>query len=257
MKNRKQDSHKGQNGKVLIIGGSAMFHGAPILCALGAEYSGVDLVFPFIPPCHAQVARTYSLNFILQTFAKDHLTQADVKPVLDFSEKADVVVIGPGLGDSADTKRAVKTLLSKLEKPTVVDASALIYTNSLPKVTVLTPHRGEFRELTGDEPTPESIQKWASNLNAVILVKGPKDIIADKDELAVNESGNALMTVGGTGDVLSGFIAGLIAQKYEPFEACRVASNILGLAAEQLAHHQASIRAEELVTMIPKLMHNH
>lgn len=257
MKNRKQNSHKGENGKIMVIGGNAMFHGAPILCALGAENSGVDLVFPFLPPCHAQVARTYSLNFILQTFAKDHLTQADVKTILDFSEKTDVVVIGPGLGDASDTKKAVKSLLSKLDKPTVVDASALIYTNSLPKVTVLTPHRGEFKGLTSDEPTPKNVQKWAKNLNATIIVKGPKDIIADKDELAVNESGNALMTVGGTGDVLSGFIGGLMAQGYEPFEACRTASNILGLAAEQLSHHQTSLRAQELAQMIPKLMHNH
>ena len=257
MKNRKPESHKGQNGKVMVIGGNAMFHGAPILCSLGAEYSGVDLVFPFLPPCHAQVARTYSLNFIIQTFEGDHLTQKDVKKIMEFSEKADVVVIGPGLGKDAGTAKAVRDLLSKLDKPTVIDADALIYTNTLPKITVLTPHRGEFKNLTGDEPTAKNVQKLAKNLNATFIVKGPKDIIAGKDELAVNETGNALMTVGGTGDVLSGFIGGLMAQGYNPVEACRTAASILGLAAEQLANHQASLRAHELAQMIPKLLHNH
>ena len=79
---RQNDSHKGQNGKVLIIGGSSLFHGAPILCALGAENSGVDLIFPFIPSCHAEAAKSHSLNFILRTFEKDHLTSKDIKHIL-------------------------------------------------------------------------------------------------------------------------------------------------------------------------------
>ncbi len=253
--NRKPNSHKGQNGKVMVIGGNAMFHGAPILCSLGAEYSGVDLVFPFLPPCHAQVARTYSLNFILQTFEKDHLISADVKRILDFSKKADAVVIGPGLGDAKETQKAVKELLSKLDKPTVVDASALIYTNSLPKKAILTPHRGEFKNLTGDEPTPENVQKWAKSLNVTIIVKGPEDIIADKEDLIINKTGNALMTVGGTGDVLSGLIGGLIAKGHPPVEACHIAASTLGEIAEYLAEAQSSIRAAELIELIPKLLH--
>jgi len=252
---RQTDSHKGQNGKVMVIGGNAIFHGAPILCSLGAEYSGVDLVFPFMPPCHAQVARTYSLNFILQTFAKDHLTPKDIKHILHSSEKADVVVIGPGLGDEKDTTKAVKELLSRLEKPTVVDASALLYTNSLPETTVLTPHRGEFKKLMGDDPTPDNVQKWAKNLNVTILCKGPEDIIADKDELIVNKTGNALLTVGGTGDVLSGLIGGLMAQGHEPIEACQIASRTLGEIADMLAENRNSLRAHDLAERLPKMLH--
>ncbi len=252
---RKKDSHKGQNGKVMIIGGNEMFHGAPILCALGAEYSGVDLVFPFIPSCHAQVARTYSLNFILQTFKDTHLTEKDVKNILKFSEKVDAVVIGPGLGTDKETIKAVKSLLSGLDKPTVVDASALIYTNSLPEVTVLTPHRGEFKKLTGDDPEPENVQKWARNLNATIVCKGPEDIIAKNDDLIVNKTGNALMTVGGTGDVLAGLIGGLIARGYEPVEACQIATNTLGSAASHLAGHQNSFTALQLAKMMSKELH--
>ena len=166
-----------------------------------------------------------------------------------------VVVIGPGLGDEKDTTKALKELLSKLEKPTIVEASALLYTNSLPETTVLTPHRGEFKKLTGDDPTPENVQKWAKNLNVTILCKGPEDIIANKDELIVNKTGNALLTVGGTGDVLSGLIGGLMAQGEEPIEACQIATDTLGEAANHLAETQNSLRAHELAELIPKMLY--
>lgn len=252
---RKTDSHKGENGKVMIIGGNALFHGAPILCSLGAEYSGVDLVFPFIPPCHAQVARTYSLNFILQTFVDTHLTEKDVKNILNFSKNVDAVVVGPGLGTDKETIKAIKSLLSKLDKPTVIDASALIYTNSLPEVAILTPHRGEFKKLTGDDPEPELVQKWAKNLNATIVCKGPEDIIASPDDLVINKTGNALMTVGGTGDVLSGLIGGLLARGYESVEACQIATHTLGSIANHLAGHQDSLTAIQMAKMISKELH--
>lgn len=251
MLERKPDSHKGENGKVMIVGGSSMFHGAPILCALAAEYTGVDLVFPFIPKMHAEAAKTYSLNFIIQTFDGDVLTPKDAKAIVHFSKQVDVVVIGPGLGADSKTKTAVKSILSKLKVPTVVDASALMYTNQLPEVCVLTPHRGEFKNMTGDDPTPKNVQKWSKNLNAIIVCKGPEDIIADHDELAMNKTGNAYMTVGGTGDVLAGFIGGLMAQGMEPFEACKFATRTLGLLAENLDDLQGSFRAVDLVYLIP------
>src|SRR3990167_5944241 len=114
---RDPHSHKGDNGKVMVIAGSAQFHGAPILCALGAEYSGADLIYPFIPARHAEAAKSYSLNFILHTF-DDHLAAKDVKAMLHFSEQMDAVVIGPGLGSEAKTKKAIKEILSGLKVPT-------------------------------------------------------------------------------------------------------------------------------------------
>jgi ADP-dependent NAD(P)H-hydrate dehydratase / NAD(P)H-hydrate epimerase len=254
MLDRKKDSHKGDNGKVMIIGGSEMFHGAPILSALGAEYSGADLIFPFIPPMHADAAKTYSLNFIISTFAENHLTMKDVKSILNFSKKTDSVVIGPGLGTNPETKQAVKALLAHLSVPTVVDASALIYSNTFPKTTVLTPHRGEFKELTGDDPTPKNVQKWAKDLKVTIVCKAPKDIIADKDELAINDTGNAMMTVGGTGDVLSGLIGGLIAQGMKPFEAGQYGTEILGKIAENIANTQNNFTAIQLAQEITTIM---
>ena len=257
MIDRKPDSHKGDNGKVMIIGGNEMFHGAPILCALGAEYSGVDLIFPFLPPCHAEVARTYSLNFIIQPFTENILTSKDVKRILRFSEDVDSVVIGPGLGTDQKTIKAVKVLLSHLNVPTVVDASALIYTNTFPAETVLTPHRGEFKELTGDEPTTENVQKWASHFGVTIVCKSPQDIIANENEVTINDTGNSLMTVGGTGDVLSGLIGGFIAQGMSCFEASKYAVNILGQTADHLyiSKKKGSLRAIDLVQVLPELLY--
>ncbi|MBI5422200.1 bifunctional ADP-dependent NAD(P)H-hydrate dehydratase/NAD(P)H-hydrate epimerase, partial [Candidatus Peregrinibacteria bacterium] len=137
---RDPNSHKGQNGKVMVIAGSELYYGAPILCALGAEASGADLIYPYLPEAQAEAAKTYSLNFLIHTFKMGHLTLKDVKPILELSQKMDVVVIGPGLGRESATAEAIKELLAKLEKPTVVDADALLFTNHLPKTVVLTPH---------------------------------------------------------------------------------------------------------------------
>jgi hydroxyethylthiazole kinase-like uncharacterized protein yjeF len=252
---RDPNSYKGQNGRVMIIGGNELYYGAPILCALGAEAAGADLIYPFIPPCQAEAAKTYSLNFIIHTFQKDHLTIKDVKSILEFSNaNVDVVLIGPGLGREGATADAIKELLAKLEKPTVVDADALFYSNHLPKTVVLTPHRGEFQRMTGEEATTANVQKWAKSLNATILCKAPKDIIADPSHLRINETGNAMMTVGGTGYLLGGFVAGLMSQGIEPMEACYKATNLLGIGAEHLTQTQATFRAYDLARMIPTLL---
>lgn len=241
----------------MVIGGNEHFHGAPILSALGAENTGVDLVYPFIPPCHAHVARTYSLNFIVHYFAKTHLSLKDVKPIIKMSENVDAVVIGPGLGTLSETQKAIKSLLKEFQKPTIIDASALMYTNILPEISILTPHRGEFKRLTGEDPTADNVQKWAVNLGCTIVCKGPKDIIANEHEIIVNETGTPLMTVGGTGDVLAGFIGGLIAQGYESMEACQTATYVLGKAGESIAHHHCGLKAHDLTKMIPSLLYEH
>jgi len=256
MENRKPDSHKGDNGKVLIVGGSTMFHGAPLLCSLGAEFSGADLIFPYIPKEHVEAAKTHSLNFIIQTFEDPMLTSKDVKNILHFSQKVDVVVIGPGLGSDAKTQTAVKKLLANLKVPTVVDASALIYTNSYPKETLLTPHRGEFKALTGDDPTTKNVQKWAKSLGVTIACKGPEDIIANSDQLTLNKTGTPQMTVGGSGDVLSGLIGGLIAQGYDLFEAAQIGTKTLGETGELLSQRQETFRAIDIAKEIPFILND-
>ena len=254
MLERNPNSKKGDNGRVLVIGGSETFYGAPILSALAAEATGVDLVYPWLPPMHVEAAKKYSLNFIIQEFKQNHLSPEDTGPILKSSEKMDAVVIGPGLGTHPDTKKAVKNLLGHLTVPTVIDASALLYTQKLPEVTVLTPHRGEFKEITGEDASPESVQKWAKHLGVIMVCKGPEDIMAWNKELAINKTGNAFMTVGGTGDTLAGLIAGLIAQKMEPFEAVKLATKLLGKIADEIAKQQHGVKAQMLIANIPEAL---
>jgi len=127
-------------------------------------------------------------------------------------------------------------------------------TNQLPIQTIITPHHGEFLRLTGEDPTPENVQKWAKNLNAIIVCKGPKDIIADKEKIVINDTGNSLMTVGGSGDVLSGLIGGLIAQKMNLFDAGVYATKIFGICGDRLAKNYGSLRAIELAQSIPSVL---
>ncbi|MBI5411889.1 NAD(P)H-hydrate dehydratase [Candidatus Peregrinibacteria bacterium] len=254
MLKRDPNSHKGDNGKVMVIGGSSLYHGAPILCALGAQSSGVDLIFPFLPPRHIEAAKTYSLNFILHAFREEELGLSDVDLILEWSEKVDVVAIGSGLDSTPKTVKALKRLFSELKRPVVIDGGALIDSPSFPAISVLTPHRGEFKRMTGEDATPETVQKWAAFYKTTIVCKGPQDIIANKETIAINETGNAFMTVGGTGDVLAGFIAGLMAQKMTPVEAAETATNILGVCAENLIELQANLTAYELIKRIPQMM---
>lgn len=251
MLNRNKNARKGDNGKVMVVAGSPLFHGAPILCSLAAEHSGIDLVYPFMPSAHFEAAKSYSLNFILQAFEEPILTSKDVKTIVNFTEQVDCLVIGPGLGTDGKTKEAIKSILTQVKCPTVADASALIYTNKLPETCIFTPHRGEFKVLTGEDPTPDSVQKLAKDLGIIVVCKGPEDIIATPDEIAINNTGTPLMTVGGTGDVLAGFIGGLIAQGMEAFEACQQATRILGLAAEDLAELESNLRASDLAYGLP------
>ena len=251
---RNKDSHKGENGKVLVVGGSEKFYGSAILASLAVEYSGVDLIFPFIPACHIEAAKTYSLNFILNSFSENNLTNSDIKKIIKLSKEVDVVLIGPGLSKDKDVQKNIIKIIENIETKLVIDADAIIFTNNLTKDSIFTPHKEEFFNLTKDEASPENIQKWAENLSATIICKGVQDIIADKNELIINESGNALMTVGGTGDLLAGLIAGLSAQGYNNIDACKIASDTIGEAAENLAKKQNSIRAVELLKEIPKIL---
>lgn len=255
MLKRDINGHKGQNGKVLVIGGSKTFYGAPIMCALGAEASGVDLVYLYLPKDHVEAAKSYSLNFVIHSFYANSLGMRDVEKILKLSPQVDTVVIGPGIIPEKNVKEALKNLYKELRRPTVIDAGALLYTTALPTITVLTPHRGEFKELTGQEPTPENIQKAAKDLGVTIVCKGPTDIIANRDTIALNETGHPAMTVGGTGDVLAGFIGGLIARGQEPLEAAETATNIFGLCGEQLGHLQENFTAYDLAKLIPQVLY--
>lgn len=241
----KADSHKGHNGRVLIVGGSLDYYGAPILAAMAAMFGGTDLVYLMVPECNFDVSRSYYPDFIVRSFPGDRLDARGVEPITTMASLARAVLIGPGIGDHPDTLKAVQMLLKKIKLPIVLDAQAI----GAPDLTrvrdnarlLLTPHALEFSNFCG-EPLPslliekvEHVKKIAERFNVNLLVKGPVDVIASPDgRFCINQTGNPGMTCGGTGDVLAGFTASLMSRGLEPYDAARLGAFIVCTAGDEL-----------------------
>ena len=234
---RSSDSHKGENGKVAIIGGSLHQHGAPIFSALAAEASGVDLVFLSLPNIHQEVARMSSLNFQVHPFDGDELSKKDLGPLLEMLATVDCAVIGPGLSRTPAALTLIRELIEAAPCPLVLDASALqpwTLTAAAGKIAVVTPHLGELERMG---LAPGQLRDAATTHKLTIHLKGSIDRIAapEKPVKDIN-GGNAGLTVGGTGDALAGLIAGLMAQGVKPAEACVMASTVIKRAGAVLFH---------------------
>lgn len=255
---RSPDSHKGENGKVAVIGGSRSIHGAPLFSALAAEAAGADLLYLFVPPAHEDVAKNASLNFQVRTFLRDEFGPEDVAPVLQLLASMDCAVIGPGLAREKPALEALRRLITGAPCPLVLDASAL-QPDILPflkdKIAVLTPHLGELERMG---LCAQDLGRIAAEHTVTILLKGATDRIAGPDG-AVRESagGNAGLTVGGTGDALAGLVAGLIAQRMAPPDAALLASRVLKSAGERLFLAQGySFTARDVIGQIPFVLHD-
>jgi NAD(P)H-hydrate epimerase len=268
VRQRDLSAHKGDFGKLLVVGGSEVFSGAPALVALAAMRVGVDIVYVAAPERAAVAISSMSPDLITVKLKGANLNPDNIAELKPYLESVDAVAIGPGLGLADETKKFVKAFIEEVEavgKPLLLDADGLkafaTFKRGLKVPAVLTPHAGEYAILTG-EPLPHSgsekidaIQKAAKKLKAVILVKGKVDIIGSSDQAKLNFTGNPGMTVGGTGDVLSGVVAGLLAQKTDPFEAAVAAAFVNGAAgdfvAEQMGYHMV---ATDLVEWIPAVL---
>jgi ADP-dependent NAD(P)H-hydrate dehydratase / NAD(P)H-hydrate epimerase len=244
---RKLDSHKGENGRVVVVGGSKNFVGAPLFAGLGAIASGVDLVDIFVPKINFAASRKFSPNFLIREISGEpnFLTPEAAVEILSFAKKNNAtLVIGPGLGRQKETVAAIEFLARNCRQTLVFDADALI--PNLPKFVskkvVLTPHAGEWRRIP-------------KNLNATILKKGRIDeIIAPDGRRRWNDQGNPILTVGGTGDVLAGVVGGLLAREVKPFEAAGIAAFLVGLTGEQIAVKSESTTPQMLARIIPKII---
>ncbi len=238
----KPESHKGQNGSLLIVAGGP-FTGAPALVAMGALGMGADLVHIATPAIAAQIVAGYSPNFIVHPLVGHRLLREDVQVILDIAKKADALAIGPGVGDSPGSLEAIRAIVQALDMPMVLDADALKAagmdaTLLTRKRAVVTPHTREFMVLTG-KTLPDSleeraaiVQASAKALGVTILLKGHVDIVSDGTRTKFNYTGNPGMTVGGTGDVLCGAVGGLLAKGCAPFDAARIAAFANGYAGD-------------------------
>lgn len=235
MVERAPDSHKGENGKVAIIGGSRHQHGAPLFAGLAAEASGVDLVYVCVPRCHAEVAKMMSLNFQVHPFVLDDINHKDTEPILELLATMDSAVIGPGLTRANANIMAMREIIASAACALVLDATALqpeTLKHVKGKNAVLTPHLGELERMG---LAKNDLEHAAYESGAVIILKGREDTIINPDGTTRTVSGgNAGLTVGGTGDALAGLIAGLIAQRMEPFSAAVLAAETIKRAGEVL-----------------------
>jgi len=264
-KQRSPTAHKGDFGRLLVIGGSEVFSGAPTLVSLAALRTGVDIVYLAAPAKTAYAISSISPNLITIKLEGNNLNPANMETLKPYLGMVDAVVMGPGLGLNPETIKFVKACVDDVEKakkPLLLDADGLKafakFKRSLKVPLVLTPHVGEYAILTGEELTENqeervlAIQKTAKKLNSVVLVKGKVDIVCDTKQSKLNFTGNAGMTVGGTGDVLSGIVGGLMAQKVDAFEAAVAGAFVNGAAgdfvASEIGFHMV---ATDIIDWIP------
>lgn len=249
-------SHKGQNGKVMLIAGSKLFHAASIW-PLTVISRIVDMTF------YASVTD----NNELVSKMKEQFLNGIVIPrerIDEYINESDCILIGPGMpresgiqeGDD-DTKVLTESLLTKYkDKKWVIDGGSLqtISPEILPPSSIVTPHKGEFLKLFGVEPTETTVPEMAKKYNITILSKGEYDIVSSPTETIVVRGGNAGMTKGGTGDVLAGLTASLYAKNPAFISAC-AASYINKKAGESLAKSMGIyFNASDLSGEIPKVM---
>ncbi|MCX5694487.1 MAG: NAD(P)H-hydrate dehydratase [Candidatus Omnitrophica bacterium] len=268
---RKADSHKGDYGNVLILAGSSRFSGAALLCAESALRSGAGLVTVGIPA---------SLNIpLIKNKAKEVMTLplpetrlgtlslAAFSKINLFLKNADVLIIGPGLGNNQQTYALIRKIIKKTTLPIVIDAdglNALVHYLEILKnhqgEVILTPHTKEMARLF--EMDIDFIKKnrklvakkYAKDYNSIIILKGHQSIVTDGDrKFYINKTGNPGMATAGSGDVLSGIVGAFLAQGLDAFCAAKYATYVHGLAGDIAAFDktQLGLIASDIINRIP------
>jgi len=258
---RPTTSHKGDAGRVLVIGGGP-YSGAPALAALGALRAGADIVTVAAPRNVSDIIASFSPNLIVRPLTGDILLEEDMVVISQLISRHDVVVMGMGLGIADETLNAIEKIVP-LCKKAVIDADALSgrLVPLLNKKIIITPHAGEMKRLSGlDIPNDlkervKMIKDFAHDNKVTVLLKGVIDIVSDGDEIRANRTGNAGMTVGGTGDVLAGLTGALFARCDSPLEAAACSAFING-AAGDLAFKEFGygLLATDVIDYIPAVM---
>ena len=263
---RKSSSRKGDNGKVLVLGGSYIYHGAPALSSLAALRTGADLVYTCVPKINVQSTRAVSPNLIVIPLADSKLTRGAVNKLLgQIPSDLDSSTIGMGLSiqDPEALKLLVKSLLDR-DVRLSLDASTLV-NYILPllsgKNVIVTPHQGEFKRMFGEVP-PESkksriamVEKFAKKHSVTIILKGSTDIISNGTTTYLNTKNIPAMTVGGTGDILSGIISGILAQNRDVLESAVTATYFNGLAGKMTQKKFGThMTATDLLDVLPNVM---
>lgn len=235
-------SHKGQNGRILVIAGSDKYHGA-LLMAVKSASRIIDMVY--VHSVDANLKLIEKLKSEIATFIC--VTAGELWETVDL---VDAILIGPGLEESRLNRKLVERLLKEHpDKKVIVDATALWHVDPelLHPNCVVTPHSREFMNVFGCDPTEENVLKMAKYYQCKIVFTSATDIISDGKDVWLNKTGNEGMTKGGTGDVLSGLITGLSATN-DLLISAQVGAYLNGLAGDRLkAKVGTFFNAEDLI----------
>ena len=261
---RSFSSRKGDSGTVLVAGGSRFYHGAPVLATMAALRSGADLVYTAVPRSIITAVRSFSPAIIALPLPDDKLTKGSTNRLVAMLPKnADSACVGMGMSLDPEALTLLVGKLKHIGTKIVLDAAALV-PQILEEISdtqiIVTPHTGEYKRLFGSEPgsTKEemisNVHSLAKEHGITIVLKGWINIISDGEQVAAIKRSTPAMTVGGTGDVLSGLTAGLLA-RMTPFEAAVVAIYVNGIAGA-LAFKQVGLHmiATDLNDKLPMAM---
>ncbi len=264
---RDPQSHKGNFGRLLLLCGSRGYTGAAALAAMGAMRRGAGLLYLGVPESiYAIEAVKLNEPVVFPLPEKDGMLSATALPeILELLPKMDALLIGCGMGCSADTFAIIQTVLREFSGPVVLDADGI---NSLSghidilrgrkEATILTPHIKEFQRaggvLTADRAA--SAMAFAKNTNSIVLLKGHRTVITDGIACYENPTGNPGMAVGGSGDVLSGMITALLGQGLSPLEAAACGAWLHGAAGDICAKEigQYGMLPTDLLQILPRLL---
>lgn len=256
---RDEYSNKGDFGRVLIIAGSKGFTGASYIASEAAVKSGSGLVTLGCRP---------EIQFMLSSMLKEAMTVSiEDSAFIDAVHKSKAIAFGPGMGNSDDTLSILKLVLQEAKCPIVIDADGLnVLSGKLDILKdanqdiVITPHPGEMARLLNEDTESinknriEISEKFASDYNVIVLLKGHNTVVTDGNKVYVNTTGSSAMATGGMGDCLTGMIASLIGQGINPLESSYAAAFIHGYIGDSLAEKMYSVNAEELINNIPFFM---
>lgn len=293
---RKNTSHKGNNGKILIVGGSKDYHGAPTIAGLSAIASGADLVYILCPESVSLAIKQESPDLIVKGLSsgeftnkdnsnKDYLNLDNLDEILKIIDDTDVdaVLLGPGAGENQITGKLFNILAKKIEKPIVMDADALKLVDPIiiknKENLIVTPHLNEFKSFFNSYITDvdeislisdseelnyiklqEKIaifQNIVNNISGTVVLKGKYDLIFNRNNFRINKTGNSGMTVGGTGDSLAGLATNLISQGLNSYDAGALATYLNGKAGDFAKEvYGNGFTASQLSEFLGKLMEN-
>ena len=266
---RDENSNKGSCGRVLIIGGSTCMAGAPYFSAKAAYRTGCGLVEIFTHEDNRVILQTLIPEAVLSVWNE----KIDLEKLEASIKKADVIAIGMGLSTSDDALKILKFTFQKRDCPIVIDADALNLLSKSKELlkeinphAIITPHPLEMSRISGVDVKEitanisEFAQNFANENGLICVLKDHNTAVAkpNSDSIYINQSGNSGMSTGGSGDVLDGIIAGLLAQGCEPYIAATLGVYIHGLAGDVASqiHSQYSLMASDIIDALPEVFNS-